>query len=461
MSTSAARTLAILARRRPLWTRCCCLQSQVRFRSSASSAVHSSDWESPTASAVAQLSETRNQLQPVSSLDLLESSIPSETFKEAKKGRPRTLARKTSEESTSTVTSPETLGDHEANSSKRLAKPRSIRMTYQGQATGDWHSYSQELEPAPFPYDIHSSMPYVNRDFPARKSNVGNSPNGGGSHNNLQSFEDLDHNTDSTIYRGTLFEYQTQEILRDCLGIYTQRSAGNNDYGVDLRGTWFLPLSASPKPGDMVRHLKVIVQCKRMNSKIGPKFVRELQGSLSYESQPTMAILAVSSEFTKQALLPYAKSLWPMALVVIDTKTNECRKLMWNRAAEKVMHGVQIGTRWMSGEGEQMESRPVLCFQGKVIERLPGPYLNEGVQLNADVKKATAPLVASLVDYAIPDWNIETDPGFLHVVPDARSGLEHTVDDDDDDISHHQNSKYLELLTWSPPIQESLSEIEE
>ncbi|KAF9936522.1 hypothetical protein BGZ67_002245 [Mortierella alpina] len=424
------------------------------------SAVHLSDWESPTTSATAQQSVTHNQIQPVSSSDLLQSSTPPETFKEAKKGRPRTRAKKASKESTSTAPSSGTPADQDTNSTILLARPRSVLMTYQGQATGGRQAYSRELEPAPFPNDIHLSMPYVNRDFPSRKSTVGNSANGGGSHSDLQSFEDLEHNTDSTIYRGTLFEYQTQEILRNCLGIYTQRSAGNNDYGVDLRGTWFLPLSASPMPGDMVRHLKVIVQCKKMNSKIGPKFVRELQGSLSYESQPTMAILAVSSEFTKQALLPYAKSLWPMALVVIDTKTNECRKLMWNRAAEKVMHGVQIGTRWMSGEGEQMESRPVLCFQGKVIERLPGPYMNEGVQQPNAKSNSTAPLVQSLVDYAIPDWNIETDPGYLHVVPDARGGLEHSGDDDEDDISHHQSAKYLELLTWSPPIQESLSEVE-
>ncbi|KAI8602779.1 hypothetical protein EDD21DRAFT_283789, partial [Dissophora ornata] len=164
-------------------------------------------------------------------------------------------------------------------------------------------------------------------------------------HNDLESFEGLHHNINSTLYRGTLFEYQTQDILKKCLGIYTQRSAGNNDLGVDLRGTWFLPLSSSPKPGDMVRHLKVIVQCKMMNAKVGPKFVRELQGSLSYETQPTMAILAVSSEFTRLALLPYAQSLWPMALVVIDTENYECRKLMWNTAAEKVMHGLQIATR--------------------------------------------------------------------------------------------------------------------
>ncbi|KAG0245830.1 hypothetical protein BGX31_005932 [Mortierella sp. GBA43] len=244
-----------------------------------------------------------------------------------------------------------------------------VTSTYQGRTSINDYAVHSALEPAPFPRDLHLFSPSTAVESPKSPSQ--------GTHSDLESFEDLDHNTASALYRGTLFEYQTQEVLKKCLGIYTLRTAGSNDLGIDLRGTWFLPLSASPKPGDMVRHLKVIVQCKTTGSKIGPKYVRELQGSLSYESQPTMAILASSSEFTKQALLPYAKSLWPMALVVIDTETQQCRKLMWNRAAEKVMYGVQVGTQWaLDGQGG-VQSRPVLCFEGKVIERLPGPHLNE------------------------------------------------------------------------------------
>ncbi|KAG0376064.1 hypothetical protein BGX24_008328 [Mortierella sp. AD032] len=280
----------------------------------------------------------------------------------------------------------------------------------------------------------------------------------GSVHNNLQSFEGLEHNMDSTLYRGTRFEYQTQEVLRKTLGIYTQRSAGNGDLGVDLRGTWFLPLSASPKQGDMVRHLKVIVQCKMMTSKIGPKFVRELQGSLSFETQPTMAILAVSSEYTKQALLPYAKSLWPMALVVIDTKAEECIKLMWNRAAEKVMHGLQVGTRWMPGANGGLDSRPVLCFEGKVLERLPGPYLSKGRDSTGNDSKT------QVVDYAIPDWNIITAPDCIHVFPEATGGDGRRLvgqDVEEDRSTSPAQSSYLELLTWHPPSLPPLEQLNE
>ncbi|KAG0358408.1 hypothetical protein BGZ54_010419 [Gamsiella multidivaricata] len=299
-------------------------------------------------------------------------------------------------------------------------------------------------------------MPYVNRNVLYKRIHEAQSINH--THNDLESFEGLDHNTSSTIYRGTLFEYQTQEILKKHLGIYTQRSAGNGDLGIDLRGTWFLPLSASAEPGDMVRHLKVIVQCKKMSSKVGPKFVRELQGSLSYETQPTMAILAISSEFTKQALLPYAKSLWPMALVVIDTKKQECRKLMWNRAAEKVMHGLQVATRWYKGEDGQLESRPVLCFKGELIKRLPGPHLNEGKREADQDMESMETANTSPIDYSIPNWNINTKPEYLRIVPKATGGWDR-ADLEGEDADHPPlHSNHLELLSWSPPfpIQESI-----
>ncbi|KAF9113357.1 hypothetical protein BGX27_001746 [Mortierella sp. AM989] len=227
-------------------------------------------------------------------------------------------------------------------------------------------------------------------------------------HTDLKSFSKLNHNTKSTIYRGTLFEYQTQSILRKCLGIYTHRSAGNDDRGVDLRGTWFLPTSASPKPGDLVRHLKVIVQCKSMSVKVGPKYVRELQGSLSYETQPTMAVLAINSDFTKMALLPYVRSLWPMALVVIDAKNHQCSKLIWNNAAEKVMQGIHIGTGWTYGD-DGIKSRPALCFDGKVINRIPGPYLRKDEADTSGEKKA----------HLDPSWCINAEPEFHYVDPDT------------------------------------------
>ncbi|KAF9971167.1 hypothetical protein BGZ73_005935 [Actinomortierella ambigua] len=282
-------------------------------------------------------------------------------------------------------------------SSKATLKRKSL--TYQECSVEGMGNSMYGLEPAPFPKSVLTSLTttptlharmsrssqFDNEELNDTGRSNRNIPTSS-LHNDLKSFTSIDHNnTNSTLYRGTLFEYQTQKILRDQLGIYTHRSAGLGDEGVDLRGKWFLPISASPSPDEWVRHLNVIVQCKKMTGKIGPRYVRELQGTLSYESQPTLAILAIASDFTKHALVPCLKSLWPMALIVIDIERQECRKLLWNQAAERVMHGVQIGVLRQKNEvggakdpvthapAGMMEGRPVLCFKGSVLERLPGP----------------------------------------------------------------------------------------
>ncbi|KAF9139649.1 hypothetical protein BG015_001951 [Linnemannia schmuckeri] len=427
------------------------MRTTIRLRSSLATATNPVEWDtapSPTYSPRLPEQQLQDRHRPVSSLNFLTTPSTREDVPDIKH-----TTRKTSEPTTASV-----LVTEEATTLDNMPttnRVNSTLRTYQGQALTSDQVYFAELEPAPFPKDIHSSMPYINRDV-SKTATLGIGPSGL-VHNDLQSFEDLEHNMDSTIYRGTLFEYQTQEILKNYLGIYTQRSAGNGDLGVDLRGTWFLPLSASPKEGDMVRHLKVIVQCKKMTSKIGPKYVRELQGSLSFETQPTMAILATSSEYTKQALLPYAKSLWPMALVVIDTDAQEVRKLMWNRAAEKVMHGLQVGTKWMPGHGGKLESRPVLCFKGKVLQQVPGPYLSEGQELTSDDTKAP-------VDYAIPDWNINTQPECIHVFPEQGDGhvsRQEGEDVDEDASTSPLQSSYLELLTWHTPSLPPLEQMNE
>lgn len=428
---------------------CPCMRTTVRFRSSLSTATNSIDWDtvpSPAYSPHPPEQLLQGQQYSIPSLNSTTSSIHQEALDKEKTQTKQTI-RKISEP---TVASG--IDIKEAVTPNNT--PNSTLRTYQEQATAIDRACFPELEPAPFPKDIHSSMPYINRDV--SKTSTFSAGATGLVHNDLQSFEDMEHNMESTIYRGTLFEYQTQKILQKTLGIYTQRSAGNGDLGVDLRGTWFLPLSASPQAGDKVRHLKVIVQCKKMTSKIGPKYVRELQGSLSFETQPTMAILAVSSEYTKQALLPYAKSLWPMALVVIDTEAQECRKLMWNRAAEKVMHGLQVGTKWMPGRDGELENRPVLCFNGKVLKRLPGPYLSEGQEVTSEEM--------TMVNYAIPDWNITTRPECIHVFPEPCEGHVSRAEGEDveDDASTSPlQSSYLELLTWHTPSLPHLDQMNE
>ncbi|KAF9403078.1 hypothetical protein BGX21_007236 [Mortierella sp. AD011] len=401
------------------------MHARVRFQSTlTATATNSINRESPSEESN---SVHLREIQPPPQLGIGGPIQAEPSKKKPKKPRiPRTKSGKgiqNNEDNLSILSTPAGCAISTSSSTATVANPQS----YQSPASVFDRKGFPELEPAPFPRNIHSYKPVIIREpqkkFIAKRDTYG-------AHNDLESFKELHHNTKSTIYRGTLFEYQTQNILRKCLGIYTQRFAGNGDCGVDLRGTWFLPTSTSSKPGDMVRHLKVIVQCKWSNSKIGPKYVRELQGSLSYETQPTMAILAISSDFTRLALSPYASSLWPMALVVIDAEKQQCSKLMWNRAAERVMHGVQLGTRWSCNTDGKLESQPVLCFDGVPIERVPGPHLIDR-ELDDDGDMDMS--LFSSMEYILPDWFIDTEPEYLYDAPDA-TGYWYGIGEEEEDV---------------------------
>ncbi|KAF8979537.1 hypothetical protein BGZ46_005304 [Entomortierella lignicola] len=416
MNRSTTRAAALLAGIQPSKSLCRCRHARIRFRST----LVANSTESPSFSYNPDIG-----LEQKFSI----SNPPQVTPQ---------IQQKTNVSSISTT--PSTI-DPKSTSSPTSTEETSL--TYQGHTTM-YHSEFPELEPAPFPKDIHSYMSLASRELQNKLISKGYSSV---THNDLQSYKELNRNTKSTIYKGTLFEYQTQEVLMKCLGIYTQRTAGAGDLGVDLRGTWFLPTSASPRPGDKVRHLKVIVQCKSTNTRIGPNFVRELQGSLSYESQPTMAILAISSDFTKHSFLPYAMSLWPMALVVIDVKNHKCKKLMWNKAAEKVMHGVQLGEELVRGIDGKIESRPVLCYKGSVLERVPGPYLNK-TELDFDQEIET-------YSQSSINWHINFEPDYLYAAPDEADfqditeADEEEVEDSDIDLDFRSfNSSKFELPSW-------------
>ena len=106
----------------------------------------------------------------------------------------------------------------------------------------------------------------------------------------------------STVYLGTRYEYLTQLHLRR-LGLELIRVGKRGDGGVDLLGRWWLPnqveRSVQTKEGHeagrskleegqqgkgeekkrIAPPIKVLVQCKRLNKKITPAVVREMEGA--------------------------------------------------------------------------------------------------------------------------------------------------------------------------------------
>lgn len=95
---------------------------------------------------------------------------------------------------------------------------------------------------------------------------------------------------ESTVARGTRFERGVQAHLSS-LGMQLDRIGGRDDQGTDLLGWWKVrwPLRTSdggtagepahlPKSAGL--NMRVIVQCKAEKKPLGPKILRELEGTL-------------------------------------------------------------------------------------------------------------------------------------------------------------------------------------
>lgn len=119
------------------------------------------------------------------------------------------------------------------------------------------------------------------------------------SHHNLTTF--LAHaartnvSTTSTVYTGTLYEYQCQAALAQ-LGFTLSRCGGRSDAGVDLYGTWRIPSHAQP--------LRCIVQCKALAGRVGPNLVRELEGAFTgapdgWQDEDAIGVLCATREASK------------------------------------------------------------------------------------------------------------------------------------------------------------------
>lgn len=105
---------------------------------------------------------------------------------------------------------------------------------------------------------------------------------------------------ESTVYKGTLYEYVAQEALYNEFGRHglssLMRTGGASDKGVDLLGKW--------------KDVPVIVQCKCWNKKVGPTIWRETAGVYSYHSAArsgsALMMLVTPSPMTAAATREFA-----------------------------------------------------------------------------------------------------------------------------------------------------------
>jgi Protein of unknown function (DUF2034) len=233
------------------------------------------------------------------------------------------------------------------------------------------------------------------------------------------------HDRKTTLEVGTSFELRSLKLLQDNFSMTLDRVAGPGDGGVDLIGWWWLPRLPG-LPGTITQiesdrdgvpqlqsRIRVLAQCKAEKNKMGPNYVREMEGVLhrvlhphsnlpSTEPAgfdvsdtpeamvadpslprpiPTIAMIISQSRFTNGAVTRAMSSPIPFILLHLppEAKIEEAEEgeetdkaedgpsLQWNPAlgSEKGLLGGSLEVRWQREAGG---SYPRLWWQGQPME---------------------------------------------------------------------------------------------
>ncbi|GAA95928.1 uncharacterized protein L969DRAFT_92041 [Mixia osmundae IAM 14324] len=241
----------------------------------------------------------------------------------------------------------------------------------------------------------------------------------------------------STVARGTAYEELCQRYLNEQWGMSLMLVGGRNDRGVDLRGYWSLPLYEPSSDDTMLvsRRVRILGQCKAERKRLGPRVIRELEGTLGWEhlalgstvptatgasqptedeqdvTLPTIAVLLSLSGFTPATLSRTAASPLPVLCMHIEYAQSDepatlqdeqqtgktvaqssCRSALWNAAAQRVL-GPAFEIRWHRSmqntalaNTEEMVERPRLYWNGREY-----PSTNTSQHANAN---AMTPAIA-------------------------------------------------------------------
>ncbi|TDL24611.1 hypothetical protein BD410DRAFT_719125 [Rickenella mellea] len=194
----------------------------------------------------------------------------------------------------------------------------------------------------------------------------------------------------STVEKGLQFEKRSLALLQAQMSMSLHHVGGKDDGGIDLQGWWWLPpLSLHNIP--FRRRLRILAQCKAEKKRMGPNYVREIEGVLhryahtskpespsEYPSHPTVGLLISESEFTKSTIVQALSSPIPLLIIHLpplnedssdDVENASIGYALWNPAlgGKNGLLGGEMELRWertASGAG----GRPGLWWRGAKLK---------------------------------------------------------------------------------------------
>ena len=185
-----------------------------------------------------------------------------------------------------------------------------------------------------------------------------------------------------------------------------QRVGGPSDHGIDLQGWWWLPtLNASHATHEHTHHrrMRVLAQCKAEKKKMGPAYLRELEGVMHryvvgavdqdlhpapassplLSAYPIVGLFLSQSPFTKQALLRAHSSPLPLCLLHLpealpdpenpeaeddDDHPDGLGSILFNHALTNGVLRGEVEARWERPSTGTASGRPGLWWNGERIQ---------------------------------------------------------------------------------------------
>lgn len=113
---------------------------------------------------------------------------------------------------------------------------------------------------------------------------------------------------DSFQVLGTAYEKEVSQTLQRYLSMKVTQVGGRGDDGIDLMAEWAL----------MEPAIKVIAQCKRIKSRVSPRVVRELEGTVLNCGLDHIGMLASTMPASEQCMDRIKHSKLPLMFMQIS-----------------------------------------------------------------------------------------------------------------------------------------------